>query len=663
MKIKSKEKVKDFTKSNIAKPIVYGAIFASSILHSNNIKGQQYEAPEVKSALDMFSQPNLHIQNGKATYEYFGSADVNLDGIAGDELDAQAIDDGVVNDRADVNGIDGVTSADAQMIRDNLVGIVPYLPGRDFNHLNGNLKVDWIKKCLRIDDADTNYGISPDGDNEVCGDYVTRGEIHFRGGGDADGYDDPNVNFDENAIGRFNLPAYYASTTIQTAGGEYGHALLTFFVGDRETPYEGNPTQREGYVTFDIQNRHGDTEVEEIEPGSLRMRNFLQPNFHSKVYGYSGSVLLTINFPENGEEYTSTINYIYEDYLLLENPNNKPPLIEDITDATVNYSVDMNISPAATGTPDVTDITDPNPSLNYSDTDNQTASGIGKYNYDITREWTAKDFDNNSSSLEQTVFIRDLEDPTYDAPVDKTYNYQIGLNIDPNETGVPTNVQDNAEVASTNYSDVSTQVTNGTIDQINYTISRTWNVADITGNVTSKIQNINVADSEKPLVETSSNYIKIDSQENAVNAAKSLVNYTYDNSELPVDTIATNTTGNYYDVQTRDIAGNLSDAVEVQVDVSTGIDNIEISNKPCDIKMLYPSPISGNATILYTTTYPGKIRFIIINTSGNTVESFKEYASYGENHFQHNFSNLSTGMYFIKVESCEDKVVKFEIRE
>jgi len=205
--------------------------------------------------------------------------------------------------------------------------------------------------------------------------------------------------------------------------------------------------------------------------------------------------------------------------------------------------------------------------------------------------------------------------------------------------------------------------TNGTIDQINYTISRTWNVADITGNVTSKIQNINVADSEKPLVETSSNYIKIDSQENAVNAAKSLVNYTYDNSELPVDTIATNTTGNYYDVQTRDIAGNLSDAVEVQVDVSTGIDNIEISNKPCDIKMLYPSPISGNATILYTTTYPGKIRFIIINTSGNTVESFKEYASYGENHFQHNFSNLSTGMYFIKVESCEDKVVKFEIRE
>lgn len=99
----------------------------------------------------------------------------------------------------------------------------------------------------------------------------------------------------------------------------------------------------------------------------------------------------------------------------------------------------------------------------------------------------------NSSSCSFKVTVLDMEAPKITCPADKTISCEASL--DPGNTGAPT-TSDNCGVGSVTNTDVRVD---GSCPN-EFTINRTWTVADVHGNLSTCLQVISVEDKKSPVI-------------------------------------------------------------------------------------------------------------------------------------------------------------------
>ncbi len=115
------------------------------LLFSTLIFSQELNGPTSWETIgNTFSQPNVHLQLGRNILDWYGSGDVNNDEVI-DSKDLTAMNNGVKNDRSDVDG-DGNSSTtnDKKVLNDYLNGTINYLPGH-WNSLTTEGKVNWLE--------------------------------------------------------------------------------------------------------------------------------------------------------------------------------------------------------------------------------------------------------------------------------------------------------------------------------------------------------------------------------------------------------------------------------------------------------------------------------------------------------------------------------------
>jgi large repetitive protein len=169
--------------------------------------------------------------------------------------------------------------------------------------------------------------------------------------------------------------------------------------------------------------------------------------------------------------------------------NTEQPLITCPKDITINCN--SNTDPTITGFATATDKCSGTPTnLSYSDQiTNQNCTVI------ISRTWLTNDSCSNLNNCVQLITIIDTIRPETLCPVNISVN--CNSNISPSNTGVVTAVDNcTKSITDIRYSD-SKQ--NGICND-NYTIVRTWIVADSCDNVNQCIQLITVQDTTRPKV-------------------------------------------------------------------------------------------------------------------------------------------------------------------
>ena len=92
-----------------------------------------------------------------------------------------------------------------------------------------------------------------------------------------------------------------------------------------------------------------------------------------------------------------------------------PPVIVCPPDATLEWVVGLDTSPAATGFATATDACDPNPVVSWADV---VTPGNCDGNFTITRTWTATDECGNSASCDQVIGVKDST-----PPVERLFDY------------------------------------------------------------------------------------------------------------------------------------------------------------------------------------------------------------------------------------------------
>ena len=134
--------------------LIMPILFYFSLLPKNTNAQIQPGDDLRKLGLVPFSQPDMGLKIAINKYDYYGSGDVNNDGVI-DFNDVSAMQNGELNDRADIDG-DGVpsTANDQQILSDYLNENIRYLPAH-WNHLNGIEKRNWVQKMLAFDQIDT----------------------------------------------------------------------------------------------------------------------------------------------------------------------------------------------------------------------------------------------------------------------------------------------------------------------------------------------------------------------------------------------------------------------------------------------------------------------------------------------------------------------------
>lgn len=528
---------------------------------------------------NQFQKPDVQSRYlGKGQYEYYASGDVNNNGIPGEMADAQAIRDGVVNDMADVN-VDGkVDEADAQMIENyangtgKLIGI-NYMSPEFTKEERKQFIMDLYQKVYipTFETVINSYGetIIKSIPEFTCGNYTEQAIHDFRGFSQPQKFvktmweasDTSKFRYKYN--GRFNIQVDAGDQTT-TSGGE--HNVLRFPIGE-------DLTKPENWLSLDAQCGV------DAGPGTRFMSNIIgkrytidwlgsgdniDPGYNLTFGQMRGPPIANFDLTASGDSAT----YLNSNFKF-QRPGEEPPVITSTLENTnFEYSPNLDLSPETIGFPEVTDDTDPNPVLTYSDSSTQKNSGAAQCRYDVFRRWTATDRDGEVGKLEEIL------------KVDDTIAPEIG---------------------------------------------------------------------------TYSNYIKIGENDDAIKAAKSLVNYTYDNSMLPVDTLVTPTSGNFYDIQARDVVGNLSEAISVEVDKPTGIDDINGKHKSFDLKM--QNPITNSSSYMnIETENPGVTKVEVFDLNGRKVEEKVFNTSYGENVEYVDFSNLNAGMYVFRATDSNGNV-------
>gem|GEM_PF-4147733 len=112
----------------------------------------------------------------------------------------------------------------------------------------------------------------------------------------------------------------------------------------------------------------------------------------------------------------------------------------------------------------------------------------------VLRTWTVSDSCGNTASAVQQISVQDTLAPTFTAPADISIDSLQKLD-DLAVTGMVSNVQDNCGIRDTTYTDDRSGLTGCT-----GTVLRTWTVTDSCGNATSAVQQIQVPDTEPPVL-------------------------------------------------------------------------------------------------------------------------------------------------------------------
>src|SRR5205814_5823808 len=138
--------------------------------------------------------------------------------------------------------------------------------------------------------------------------------------------------------------------------------------------------------------------------------------------------------------------------------------------------------------------------ITHSDVSTQDAdvSLAAHYNYIITRTFTAADVTGNTSTCAQVITVHDVTAPVISCPAAATVNCQDATSIA--ELG-NASATDNCSAVAISHSDVSTQDANVSASaHYNYTITRTFTAADVTGNTSTCAQVITVHDVTAPVI-------------------------------------------------------------------------------------------------------------------------------------------------------------------
>ncbi len=283
-----------------------------------------------KLGLVPFSQPDMGPKLAINKYDYYGSGDVNNDGVI-DFNDVSAMQNGETNDRADIDG-DGTPSTenDQQILMNYLNGNIRYLPSH-WNYLNGIEKRNWVQKMLAIDSVNYNPYI-PDGDSiYTCVEFSKEMLINNFGV-------DSLINYigywkflnhgDENA--RFNIPVYMVFTKIQVQSeNPTGHVISGVLVGPNDTThFQENPLNFNEWYFFEPEDdgevHPGDPEMNKNFPVKIKWWgwDFALPPPDHPDFSYRGLVEFNLN---NGE---ASVNW-YNPYLVLSNPNDTLVSVEN----------------------------------------------------------------------------------------------------------------------------------------------------------------------------------------------------------------------------------------------------------------------------------------------------------------------------------------------
>jgi hypothetical protein len=198
------------------------------------------------------------------------------------------------------------------------------------------------------------------------------------------------------------------------------------------------------------------------------------------------------------QEYTITRTWLSTDDCGNTSTCNQIITIDDSTVPGITCPVDITIEctvstlPESTGSATATDNCDVSPAVTY--TDITTGTGCPQ-EYTIARTWKATDDCGNFSTCAQTIVITDNTSPVLTCPANVTI--ECTANTLPANTGNAT-ASDNCDAAPfVSYNDITTA--SETCPQ-EYTIERTWTVADDCGNTSSCVQTITVDDSTSPVL-------------------------------------------------------------------------------------------------------------------------------------------------------------------
>ncbi|MBK9107388.1 MAG: HYR domain-containing protein [Saprospiraceae bacterium] len=175
----------------------------------------------------------------------------------------------------------------------------------------------------------------------------------------------------------------------------------------------------------------------------------------------------------------------------------RPTIICPVT-TTVNCDGDK--TPAFTGEPTATDLCDV-AVTDFSFTD-QLIGGSCAGNYTINRTWTAADSCGNTNTCMQQINVQDTMRPVINCPSTITVNCDVAK--DPGVTGMAT-ASDNCHLAVNSFSHTDA-ITLGSCAG-NYTIQRTWTATDSCGNTNTCVQEINVQDTMRPVINCPSTII------------------------------------------------------------------------------------------------------------------------------------------------------------
>ncbi|SEG51935.1 T9SS type A sorting domain-containing protein, partial [Flavobacterium urumqiense] len=159
-----------------------------------------------------------------------------------------------------------------------------------------------------------------------------------------------------------------------------------------------------------------------------------------------------------------------------------------------DVTASCNTIPVVT-TPIASDICDASPVIAMVETSTQTSTGVGHYNYAITRVWTATDVTGNHSSGAQVITVRDTEAPVLaGVPADVTASCNT---IPVVTTAIASDICDASPVIA--LVETSTQTSTG-VGHYNYTITRVWTATDAVGNYNIGNQVITVRDVAAPVI-------------------------------------------------------------------------------------------------------------------------------------------------------------------
>ena len=138
-----------------------------------------------------------------------------------------------------------------------------------------------------------------------------------------------------------------------------------------------------------------------------------------------------------------------------------------------------------TGVASASDNCDPAPVISQSDS---TADGSCDQEMILTRTWTATDACGNASTCDQTITTTDSNAPSITCPAD--VSLETGNSTSPTNTGTATAADACDSSPTVTHSDTLT----GT------DITRTWTATDSCGNSANCPQNIEITDSEDPVI-------------------------------------------------------------------------------------------------------------------------------------------------------------------